>query len=208
MNYGGSDASYYRLLPYLMPEEGAELADKDERMLFNCTVANAERQLAGLSDQIKHTQDEQAHVFLTAWQREWEKNKGNRFVEFDFAEFIPDTFVRGLPNPNCVIVLADVFCGSAGDSFVEHCKKSRKVTVIGRPTKGLNDYANLAVKRWEQGLELWYPTSRLSRIDHGLGMTEKGIEPHVLIPWTPNHIETDVDLQEALNLLEKIKFTK
>lgn len=56
--------------------------------------------------------------------------------------------------------------------------------------------------------ELWYPTSRLSRIDYGLGMTGKGIEPHIQIPWTPNHIETDVDMQTALNLLEKIKFTK
>lgn len=67
VNYGGSDASYYRLLPYIMPEEGAELADKEDRMLFNCTVANAERQLAGLSEQLKQTQDEQVQVFLTAW---------------------------------------------------------------------------------------------------------------------------------------------
>ncbi|WP_423410223.1 S41 family peptidase [Heyndrickxia sp. MSNUG] len=208
VNYGGSDASYYCLLPYLMPEEGAELADKEERMLFNCTAANAERQLAGLSEQIKKTQDEQSQVFLTAWKRKWEKNCGNGFVEFDFAEFIPDTFVKGFPYPKSVIVMTDVFCGSAGDSFVEHCKKSSKVTVIGRPTKGLNDYANLAVKRWEQGFELWYPTSRLSRIDHGLGMTGKGIEPHILIPWTPKHIEIDVDMQAALNLLEKKKFTK
>lgn len=69
VNYGGSDASYYRLLSYIMPEEGTELADKEERMLFNCTAANAERQLAGLSEQIKKTQDEQSQVFLTAWKR-------------------------------------------------------------------------------------------------------------------------------------------
>lgn len=205
INYGGSDSSYYRLLPYLMPEEGAELADKEERMLFNCTVANAERQLAGLAEQIKQTRDDQAQTFLNAWQREWERNQGKGFVEFDFAEFIPDTFVKGLPIPKSVIVLSDVFCGSAGDSFIEQCKKSRKVTVIGRPTKGLNDYANLTVQRWDEGFELWYPTSRLSRIDHGLGMTGKGIEPHIYIPWTPKHIEVDIDLQAALNLIGENK---
>lgn len=203
VNYGGSDSSYYPLLPYLMPEEGAELSNKDERMLFNCTVANGERQLASIAQQMKQTQDEQARTFLFAWHREWERNKGKGFVEFDFAEFIPDTFVRGFPNPKSVIVLSDVFCGSAGDSFIEHCKKSRKVTVIGRPTKGLNDYANLTVQRWDGGFELWYPTSRLSRIDQGLGMTGKGIAPHLYIPWTPQHIVEDIELKTALKLIEE-----
>jgi hypothetical protein len=202
VNYGGSDLSYYCLLPYLMPVKGAELADKEERILFNCTEANAERQLAGLAEQMKRIQDEQALSFLYAWEREWERNKGRGFVEFNFDEFIPDTFVKGLSNPKKVIVLADVYCGSAGDSFVEYCKKSTKVTVIGRATSGLNDYANLAVKSWEEGFELWYPTSRLSRIDQGRGMTGKGIEPHIRIPWTPAHIKRDIDLETALSLLE------
>jgi C-terminal processing protease CtpA/Prc len=141
--------------------------------------------------------------FLQAWNYEWERNRGQGFVEFNFDEFIPDTFIKGLSSPKKVIILTDVYCGNAGDSFIDHCKKSSKVTVIGRATAGLNDYANLAVKRWEEGYELWYPTSRLSSIDQGLGMTGKGIEPHIHIPWTPSHIERDVDLELAMNLLEK-----
>jgi hypothetical protein len=46
-----------------------------------------------------------------------------------------------------------------------------------------------------------YPTSRLSRIDKGEGMTGKGIEPDIYIPWTPEHLETDVDLKRALQVL-------
>jgi hypothetical protein len=179
VNYGGGDASYYNLLPYLMPEEGAELADPDEKMFFNCTQANSQRQLEGVKEQVKGVQDEQTLVFLNAWQREWERNRGKGFVEFDFSEFVPDTFVKGKSVPKSIIVLTDVFCGSAGDSFIENCKKSRKVTVIGRPTAGLNDYANLAIKRWDEGYELWYPTSRLSRIDSDRGMTGVGIQPHI-----------------------------
>lgn len=203
VNYGGSDTSYFCLLPYLMPVEGVELADKEERMLFNCTEANTERQLAGLTEQMKLVKDTQALKFLHAWQREWERNSGRGFVEFNFADFLPDTFVKGLRNPERIIILADVFCGSAGDSFVENCKKSNKVTVIGRATAGLNDYANLTRKSWDEGYELWYPTSRLSRIDQGNGMTGKGIQPHIHIPWTPEHLNRDVDLEAALNLLEK-----
>lgn len=47
---------------------------------------------------------------------------------------------------------------------------------------GLNDYANLTSKIWAEGFELAYPTSRLSRIDKGQGMTGVGIEPHSHIP--------------------------
>lgn len=52
-----------------------------------------------------------------------------------------------------------------------------------------------------------YPTSRLSRIDKDEGMTGVGITPHVHIPWTPEHLEEDVDMKKALELLstEKVK---
>ena len=77
--------------------------------------------------------------------------------------------------------------------------KIRKVT-IGRATMGLNDYANLTSKIWAEGFELAYPTSRLSRIDKGQGMTGVGIEPSH-IPWTPEHLDVDIDMDRALDML-------
>jgi len=47
--------------------------------------------------------------------------------------------------------------------------------------------------------ELLFPTSRDTRIDQGKGMNDKGVEPDILIPWTPEHLERDVDLEECLN---------
>ncbi|MFD1927694.1 S41 family peptidase [Sporosarcina siberiensis] len=201
INYGGSDSSYFPLLPYLMTIEGVELSDKDEKQYFNCTVANEKRIQSELVDQLESTTDEEAKRFLGVFQREWKRNKGKGFVEFDFSDIMPDTFIKGKELPKSVVVLADVKCGSSGDSFVEYCKKSRKVTVIGRATMGLNDYANLTSKIWDEGFEFAYPTSRLSRIDKGQGMTGVGIEPHLHIPWTPEHLEVDVDMDQALKIL-------
>ncbi|MBE1555157.1 S41 family peptidase [Sporosarcina limicola] len=201
VNYGGSDSSYYPLLPYLMPEEGAELADKDEKMFINCTVASANRILEELENQLGNTEDEQAQLFLKIFQREWIENKGRGFVEFDFSDIMPDTFIKGRSNPESIVVLADFMCGSSGDSFVETVKKSNKVKVIGRATMGLNDYANLATQKWDEGFEFMYPTSRLSRLDTGRGMTGIGIEPHLYIPWTPEHLNVDVDMKCALGVL-------
>jgi len=73
--------------------------------------------------------------------------------------------------------------------------------VVGRATMELNDYANLATQKWDEGFELMYPTSRLTRIDAGRGMTGVGIEPHLYIPWTPEHLSVDVDMESALEVL-------
>lgn len=131
--------------------------------------------------------------------------RGKGFVEFNFDAFLPDTFIKGTEYPKSVVVLTDVECASSGESFVELCKKSSKVTVIGRSTLGVNDYTNLVSQEWDEGYVLHYPSSKLARVDDGLGMTGKGIEPHVYIPWTPKHVEVDVDLNNALKRLENQK---
>ncbi|WP_339253441.1 S41 family peptidase [Sporosarcina sp. FSL W8-0480] len=203
VNYGGSDSSFYPFIPYLVPEEGVELAEPGNTMLFNCTEANANRILPELEAALTATDDEQAKWFLSVFKREWQQNRGKGFVEFDFGDMMSDTFVKGTKHPSSVIVLSDVFCGSSGDSFVEAAKKSSKVTVIGRATMGLNDYANLVTAKWAEGFELMYPSSRLSRIDKGEGMTGVGIVPHEYIPWTPEHIVEDIDVKKALELLSR-----
>lgn len=202
VNNGGSDSSFHSLFPYLLPEEGLELADPDDGMLMNCTEASAQRAIPELEATLEQTDDEHARFVLNIFKREWDRNRGKGFVEFDFSELAGgDTFVKGSKHPAQIIVMTDVMCGSAGDSFVELAKKSSKVTIIGRATLGLNDYANLVSAKWEEGFELMYPSSRLTRIDKGNGMTGVGITPHIHIPWTPEHLTEDVDMKKVLELL-------
>lgn len=104
-----------------------------------------------------------------------------------------------------MIILSDYYCGSSGDQFVEVCKNSKKVTVIGRATMGVTDYSNLAIQTWNNQIELWYPTSRVSKIDNGMGLTGVGVLPDIYIPWTPEHIFEDMDLKKALSLCENVK---
>jgi hypothetical protein len=202
VNYGGSDSSYQPLFEYLLPAEGVELGDEEDTMLFNCTEDNATRVMADIDEGLKEIEDEQTRVFLNVFRKEWEKNSGKGFVQFNFEEIVPSTFIKGSKHPTSIIVLTDNQCGSSGDSFVELAKESNKITVIGRATMGLNDYANLASKKWAEGFELMYPTSRLSRIDKGEGMTGVGIKPELYIPWTPEHIFVDKDMEIAIELLE------
>lgn len=82
---------------------------------------------------------------------------------------------------------------------------SPKVTVIGRATQGMNDYSNLTTMEWKGRLRLSYPTSRLDQLDHRGILGEPGIKPDVYIPWSPEHIENDMDMEEALKLLDTMR---
>ncbi|MDP4552843.1 S41 family peptidase [Alkalihalobacillus macyae] len=202
INKGGNDLAYFELLSYLFEGDEINLADfTTDRMLTNCTKRNVELRVEFLK-KIRHSiQDENTLNQLNALICVLEENKGKGFVELNSTAIEDSLLIKTKEGPKNVILLTDVYCGSSGDSFVEVCKHSSKVTVIGRPTMGLNDYSNLAVRNWHDEFELWYPTSKLSRVDSGDGMSGKGIEPDLYIPWSLDHIHEDIDLQKAVELI-------
>ncbi len=59
-----------------------------------------------------------------------------------------------------MIILPDVYCGSAGDIFIDLMKWSDKVNGRSRLTAGLNDCSNLIYKVWNDKFTLYYPTLR------------------------------------------------
>lgn len=206
VNKGGSDLAYFELLPYLFEGEEIDLNKLgEETMITNCTNRNVELRTSLMNSVLSSIEDITTRNQINSLIKALEDNKGNGFVEIDFVEEMKESFVlKTKPGPEKIILLTDVYCGSSGDSFVEVCKNSTKITVIGRPTLGLNDYANIAVMEWENKFELWYPTSKLSSVDKGQGMSGIGIKPDLYIPWSPKHIKEDLDLKKALELLVTI----
>lgn len=72
--------------------------------------------------------------------------------------------------------------------------------MIGRPTMGILDYSNCSSLDYGD-YRLLYPTSRLLAIDHGITVMKKGISVDVSIPWTPESLERDVELEKALDMI-------
>ncbi|MBN8210550.1 hypothetical protein JI666_17475 [Bacillus sp. NTK071] len=205
VNKGGNDLAYFDLLSYLFEDEEINLEDfTSDRMLTNCTNRNVELRVRFLKNLLLSINDDNTVNQIKAMIKTLEENKGRGFVELDFKGSKETLRIKTKKGPKQVIVLTDVYCGSSGDSFVEICKNSSKVTVLGRATKGLNDYSNLAVRSWNDQFELWYPTSKLSRVDHGYGMTGIGIVPDCYIPWSPYHIMEDIDLKKAIELVNEV----
>ncbi len=110
----------------------------------------------------------------------------------------------GRKDPESVFVITDERCGSSGDAFVEAMSFSPKVTVVGRPTSGITDYSNVNMVEFAD-FKLTYPTSRDTRIDHGKGLGQKGVPGDVYIPWKPENIGKDVELEYVLDQIEAAK---
>ncbi|PFJ32193.1 peptidase [Bacillus anthracis] len=205
LNRGGSDDAFFNLLPYLFEDKEISLFDSSETMQLNHTERNYHLRMKDIEIEDYDSLDELSKLFTSMFIQDLKKNYKKGFVTFDTSGLpkeLQTLKIHGRKLPSRVVILTDVTCGSSGDSFVEVAKKSLKVKVIGRPTAGLNDYSNLAVMEWADTFALYYPTSRLSIIDKGKGMSGIGIQPHIHIPWTPAHIQEDVDLKLALQLLQ------
>lgn len=207
VNGGGSDDTYFPLLNYIVDRSCSleEFAGTDDTAIFNCTHRNFTNKIEPLYEELEKAENEETRKFLQIYIDEWKRNIGKGFVELDFSELAEDLHFEAKGKLEKVIILSDYYCGSSGDQFVEVCKNSKKVIVIGRATMGVTDYSNLAIQTWNGQFELWYPTSKMSKIDKGEGLTGVGVLPDIYIPWTPEHIYEDMDLKKALSLCENVQ---
>ncbi|WP_042221630.1 S41 family peptidase [Oceanobacillus manasiensis] len=204
LNLGGSDHSFNNLQKYLFPSGVNKIDLSYYNMKVNCTNTNADLMIHSIEEELEKMEDSEYREELKQWKEEtWEKHRGMGFVNLNKENAMEEYEITGLEVPENVIVLADNYCGSAGDIFVYLCKQSPKVTVLGRPTMGVNDYSNLAVMQWDDQFELMYATSRLDSLDTREADAEQGIKPDVYIPWTPEHINKDLDIEEAMKLLQE-----
>jgi hypothetical protein len=201
INNGGRDLSFMSLSQYIFPAGTNKIDTSFYNMKFNCTVRNADITIHSINEELEKTDNDQYREGMKQWRAPWEKNRGKGFVSFNDESSGHQFEIHGHECPKNIIILADNYCGSAGDIFVYLCKQSSKVTVIGRPTMGINDYANLNEIKLNDQFNFLYPTSRLDQLDNRDPNHEQGIKPHIYIPWTPEHIEKDIDLEAAMQFL-------
>ena len=202
LNKGGSDSAYLKLLPFLFDKD-FQLSDLDEAtMQLMMTERNYQLRKTEIDSYLSHIEDPAAKTFLESFMSFLESHRDQGLVDVDLAELMPNIPIQTRKGPEKVIVLSDVYCGSSGDSFIDLVKHSDKVTVVGRPTAGITDYSNLATQLYSGKFLFMYPTSRNKQIDQGKGVTGKGHAPDHYIPWTPQHLVKDMDLEYAIQLLD------
>ncbi len=204
-NRGGSDTAYLPLFAFCLPcgARVSELPDDifDSGSEINYTVRNCDIRLHMLEEYLQMDVPDETRALISQMVDTLKQNRGKGFVrEEDFdTESLPYV---GLALPKKVYIITDENCASSGDSFVNNMRKSSKVTVVGRPTMGILDFSNCASLNYGDIL-FFYPTSRAMYLDNGVQMRGRGVPVDIAVPWTPEHLKRDVDLDTVLALIEK-----
>lgn len=208
-NSGGSDSAFFPLIRYCLPEG---VACKDVKlksnkfsecgMEINFSEKNCAIRKQSIEEYVSQDIPEESKAMLNNMIEELDRNCGKGFItvsEDDGGDSI-DLPYTGDTKIERVFVITDEDCGSSGDNCVLVLGAFPKVTVVGRPTMGIMDYSNVAFENYGD-FRLMYPTSRLTYIDKGIHMMAEGVPVDEYIPWTPEHLERDVDVEYILNNL-------
>ncbi|GKV57720.1 hypothetical protein NCCP2222_36670 [Sporosarcina sp. NCCP-2222] len=197
VNYGGNDMFYFPLVGYTIDEtvRASQIVQPDEAMYTNYTANNCDLWIETLSDYLKQPLDAATRIAL---EKDIEKFKTNYGVGMKKVEDNEDFTFEPKGNVKKVFILSDVTCGSSGETFIKNLKHSPKVKVIGRHTRGILDYFNVTTKDYGD-YKFGYSVSKMYEKYH---TNDTGTPPHLYIPWTPQHLVEDVDLNYALRLCD------
>lgn len=208
-NGGGSDTCFLPLLQYALPNgkrmDELELTDESANKAgseINYSIRNCDMRLKGFEEYLQMELPEETRAILTGMKDELLENRGKGFIKNSDNDMkIP---IVGDSKVERIYIITDGSCGSSGDNFVAVFRMFPKVTVFGRPTMGILDYSNVAFAEYGE-FYLMYPTSRLLSLDSGEGMMKKGVKVDYYIPWTPEHLKRDVDLEAVLQSVRELK---
>lgn len=195
VNLGGNDLFYFPLLDYIFEHKinVSELFEQDEVMYTNYTENNCNLWIATLKEYLEQPLDLETKTWIEDEIKKYLLYSGKGLLTIDEET---DYVINGRVIPRNVYILSDVMCGSSGDTFVKNTKKSSKVTVVGRATMGIIDYCNVVTKDYGD-YEFGYSISKMYEKYH---CNETGVLPDIHIPWTPEHLKEDVDLNYVLNI--------
>ncbi|RXK17520.1 S41 family peptidase [Macrococcus sp. DPC7161] len=196
-NRGGSDFAYFPLLEYIFPPNYK--IDYPYGLTFNYTKKYCEQMIQKVDKDLAVMDEGETKEAFKAYRDRMKAHYGEGLVRF--SDDNDPIVLDGIAKDIQVIVLANERCGSSGDNFVSTVKESPFVTVIGRATKGMNDYANCGYLYLNEQFDLLNPYSRYNGLDFGESMALVGIKPDIEVQWTTEDLKRDVLMEKAKAML-------
>lgn len=168
-NGGGADFAFRPITPYI----------------YSGPVKLIGADVLATADNIKGWQGVASTEGLGAEQQEAIKTIVEKMEQHigTLVSFAPDqdlVLPQVLANPKKIVILIDRHCGSTAEEFLLQARQSSKVTFMGGPTSGVLDYANIRGTALNcLPYMIYWATSRSRRIDVGLGIDNRGIQPDI-----------------------------
>jgi hypothetical protein len=139
---GGSDLSFFGLMPYLYTQP-----IRTVDMKYLATELNAE----GYEDYAKVITDTANAIMCRRIASKMRQHIGT-FITWDSSYVSVDSSYVSTAFPRKIAIICNQYNGSTDESFLIQAKQSSKVKVFGRPTAGFLDFSNVHVVDFPNGL--------------------------------------------------------
>ncbi|MBQ1931595.1 MAG: hypothetical protein II347_05550 [Lachnospiraceae bacterium] len=200
-NVGGSESAFLPLLDYIFPEKVLVKDLYEDQGLYTNYTENNCRRKKEMFEQFLPQVEGDAKALVEELMAELDEKSGQGMIwEEDVELAEDDTVVGGKCVAEKIVILSDTYCEYAGETFIQLCKKSPRVTVVGRPTMGNVDYCNPISVLYNDKFTFSYPISKTKVAKEGKGVSGRGVEVDQYIPWTPVECSADVILNRAIAL--------
>lgn len=178
-NGGGTTDAFQKLLPYIITNPVRYIGS--EHLSTPSFINGMKKYRATLAD---HEKNQKEIEDIENKLRILEANPG-KFVNFSGSAVEIDTIKSETRSPRQIIFLTDKKIGSAAEFLLLIAKQSKKVKLMGTPTSGVLDYAN--VYRFDDFLcsnyQLYLPTYRSFRLPD-YPIDNIGIQPDIYVDQT------------------------
>ena len=129
---------------------------------------------------INQYRDKLPKAYLEDALKKIHQGDGKARATVNFASDYTGTLPAVWANPAKVAIVIDGRCGSTTEEFLLYARQSKKTKMVGEHSLGVLDYSNVVPRDFScPPFTLRYPTSRSRRIDVGLGIDNKGIQPDI-----------------------------
>lgn len=186
----GSEEALLPLVPYIL--NSSKTMSEAVGLQKLCTLYTEEncRRRSGILSQ--YAGSPEADRIL----EELERLRGAGWVEetVDLWEDKPEIIH---PRGNQTVLLIDSFCEGPAESFALLAKKENRAKLLGRATRGNLDYAEMISVRLSEEITFTYPMSITRSSWEGKGFLGKGIQPDIVVPFTPEEAVEDLLLHRA-----------
>ena len=190
--HDGEEGDFLPLTPYILREKKTLSEAAGLQTLCSLyTEENCRRRIGILSP---YAGNPEADALIAGLER----LRGAGWVEetVDLWADLPEAVA---PRGGETALLVDTFCEGAAESFALLAKKEGRAKLLGRPTMGTLDYANLISVLLSDEMTFTYPMSITKTARDGHGFRNRGVQPDVALPFTPEDCAHDPILARACN---------
>ena len=197
-NGGGSDSTYYPLLPWLLRSEREDIGAQ-----WLATPANIEGQEQVCA--LFAPRDTDCKSYMEGVVKRMSSAVSGTYVPQEDGPAISFKRVESLKlrRPIRVAVLVGHQCGSSCEEFLLAARQSFQVKLVGRPSHGSLDYSNVRPHKLPSGERLLlYATSRSNRLPD-LPIDVAGVQPDIYLPEPADELASTREVLRVQRWLEQ-----